>query len=187
MNIRTVISVVLGGGFLVASQAYAADDGIRRVTLLDVKKPSVQQVDEALFPADVIALKNECARMEKAGFRCQSVVPKSSLDSVQVTFARGSAELTKDAKIFLQAVGESLKKNSSEWSSVSIEGHTDTTGSDRTNQVLSVRRAESVKSFLATNFALSKIETIGRGSEKLRDQENPTAEVNRRIEFVTNW
>lgn len=187
MSIRTVTSVILIGSFLAVSQAYAGDEQIRRVTFLDVKKPTVKQVDEALFPADVIALKKECREMEKAGFRCQSVVPKSSLDSVQVTFARGSAELTKDAKVFLKAVGESLKKNSDEWKSVSIEGHTDATGTDATNQELSVRRAEAVKAYFATNFALTKIETIGRGSEKLRDQEDPTAEVNRRIEFVTNW
>jgi len=188
MFIRSVLSVLLVcGGFLAASQAYADDQGMRRVTVLDVAKPSVQQVNEALFPSDILAMKKECAEMEKQGLRCQNVIPKSSLDSVQVTFARGSAELSKDAKDFLQAVGESLKEHASDWKSVSIEGHTDSTGTDGINQVLSLRRAESVKAYLTANFGLSNIETVGSGSKRLRDPENPTAEVNRRIEFVTNW
>lgn len=188
MFTRSVLSVLLAcGGFLAVSPAYAEDGQVRRVTVLDVAKPSVQQVNEALFPPDILAMKKECVEMEKQGIRCQSVIPKSSLDSVQVTFARGSADLSKGAKEFLQAIGESLKEHKSDWKSVSIEGHTDSTGTDEINQALSLRRAESVKAYLTANYGLSNIETVGSGSKRLRDPENPTAEVNRRIEFVTNW
>ena len=187
MNIRSRIFIVVSSVFLVASQACAEGDGLRRVTVLDVPAPSVQQVDEALFPSDISAHKKECAQMEKAGFRCQSVIPKSSLDSVQVTFARGSATLSEEAKVFLKSVGESLQRHPDEWTSLLIEGHADVTGNESKNKILSKQRAESVKTYLGANFGISNIETVGRGSEKLRDTENPAAEINRRIEFTPSW
>lgn len=187
MKAKTVVAALLaGGGFLTAWQANAGDDSLRRVTVIDAAKPSVQQVNQALFPPEITDLKKECAAMEKQGFRCQSVVPKSSLDTVQVTFPRGSAELTQDGKDFLEAVGESLKSHPEEAKLVLIEGHTDSTGTDQINTALSLRRAEAVKTFLAGKFGLTNISTAGLGSKKLRDPQSPTAEINRRIEIVIN-
>jgi len=187
MNIHSRIFVAVFGGLLAVSQVYAGDDGMRRVTVLDVAAPSVQQVDEALFPSDILEHKKECEQMEKAGLRCQSVVPKSSLDSVQVTFASSSATLSKDAIVFLKSVGESLQRHSSEFKSLTIEGHADASGNENSNKILSKSRADSVKNYLVSNFGIPNIETVGRGSEKLRDPANPKAEVNRRIEFIPNW
>lgn len=187
MNIRSRIFIAVSAVFLIASQAYAEGGDLRRVTILDVPAPSTQQVDEALFPSDIATQKKECAQLEKAGLRCQSVIPKSSLDSVQVTFPRGSATLSDEAKVFLNSVGESLQRHSDEWKSLLIEGHADVTGNENNNKVLSKHRAEAVKTFLGANFGISNIETIGRGSEKLRDPENPAAEINRRIEFSPSW
>jgi hypothetical protein len=45
--------------------------------------------------------------------RCQSRIPKSSLDSVLVTFPRGSAALTGEAREFLDAVGKALQARES--------------------------------------------------------------------------
>ena len=73
------------------------------------------------------------------------------------------------------------------WKSLAIEGHTDSTGSDAANRRLSKNRADSVKDFLQTEFGLSNIETAGRASEMLRDTNDPTSGLNRRVEFVPNW
>ena len=64
---------------------------------------------------------------------------------------------------------------------------TDATGSDGANRRLSQQRADSVKSFLQAEFGLSNIETTGRSSDKLRDTDNPSSGLNRRVEFVPNW
>jgi OOP family OmpA-OmpF porin len=125
--------------------------------------------------------------MEKIGLRCQSVIPKSSLDTIQITFARGSAILTEEGKGFLRSVGTALQRKAGVWKSLAIEGHTDATGSDAVNRRLSQNRADSVKSFLQAEFGLSNIETMGRSSEKLRDTDNPSGGLNRRVEFVPNW
>jgi len=178
------ILVAIVAGLLFASQAFAEEESMRRVTVLDVAAPSAAEVDEALFPPDIAQHKSECAQMEKAGFRCQSAVPKSSLDTVQVTFAVNSAELSADAKVFLKSVGESLQRHQEDFKSLVIEGHADASGNETANKALSKKRADSVKNYLVGNFKLPSIETVGRGSEKLRDPANPRSEINRRIEFI---
>jgi len=167
--------------------SYGGDDEARQTVSINSPNPKVEDIEGALFPKEVVALKDECAQMEKIGLRCQSVIPKSSLDTIQVTFARGSAVLTDEGKGFLRSVGAALQRKAGVWKSLIIEGHTDATGSDSANRRLSQQRADSVKSFLQAEFGLSNIETAGRSSDKLRDTENPASGLNRRVEFVPNW
>lgn len=166
---------------------FASDEQARQTVSINSPNPKVEDVENALFPKEVVALKDECAQMEKIGLRCQSVIPKSSLDTIQVTFARGSAVLTDEGKGFLRSVGAALQRKAGVWKSLIIEGHTDATGSDGANRRLSQQRADSVKSFLQAEFGLSNIETTGRSSDKLRDTDNPSSGLNRRVEFVPNW
>lgn len=167
--------------------AFAADKEARQTVSINAAKPTVEQVESALFPKEISALKDECAQMEKIGLRCQSVIPKSSLDTIQISFPRGSAVLTEEGKEFLRSVGAALQRKAGVWKSLAIEGHTDATGSEATNRRLSKSRAESVKSFLEAEFGLTNIETVGHASAMLRDTENPGSGVNRRVEFVPNW
>ena len=179
-----VVAMVLASSFGVA---YAADDEARQTISINSPNPKVEDIEGALFPKEVVALKDECAQMEKIGLRCQSVIPKSALDTVQVTFAVGSAVLTEEAKGFLRSVGAALQRKAGVWKSLLIEGHTDATGTDTTNRKLSKGRADAVKGFLEAEFGLASIETNGRASEKLRDTDNPKSGMNRRVEFVPNW
>ena len=119
--------------------------------------------------------------------RCQSRIPKSSLDSVLVTFPRGSSELTGEAKGFLDSVGKALQAKESVWTSLRIEGHTDITGSPSVNERLSKERADVVKAYLVKNYKLKNVETVGRSSEQPKDTTDPTSALNRRIEFVPEW
>lgn len=171
----------------VGGVALAADDDARQTVSINTPNPKVEDVEGALFPKEIVALKDECAQMEKIGLRCQSVIPKSSLDTIQITFARGSAVLTEEGKGFLRSVGAALQRKAGIWTSVAIEGHTDATGSEAVNRRLSQNRADSVKGFLQAEFGLKNLETAGRSSEKLRDTDNPSGALNRRVEFVPNW
>jgi len=167
--------------------AIAGDQELRATVSINDKSPSVEQVETALFPQQLETQKKECTQLEQLGLRCQSVLPKSSLDSIQVTFARGSAKLTAEGKEFLDIVGKALQKREGTWTSLAIEGHTDSSGSPEINRKLSQARADAAKEYLQATYKLKNIETVGRGSSHLRDDGNPTAEVNRRIEFVPNW
>jgi outer membrane protein OmpA-like peptidoglycan-associated protein len=182
---RVIVTVLLASS--VCGVAFAADDEMRQTVSINTPNPKVEDVEGALFPKEIVALKDECAQMEKIGLRCQSVIPKSSLDTIQITFARGSAMLTEEGKGFLRSVGAALQRKAGVWKSLAIEGHTDATGSEALNRKLSKSRADSVKSFLQAEFGLSNLETAGLSSERLRDSENPTGAMNRRVEFVPNW
>lgn len=185
MNKRLLIAAAVAS--VAWGTAFAADEGLRQTTLIDKPNPSVEEVDAALFPKQIVDLKAECAQMEKAGMRCQSVIPKSSLDTIQITFDRGSAVLTEEGKGFLRSVGAALQRRSGVWKSLAIEGHADATGSEAVNRRLSQSRADSAKSFLVAEFGLSNIQTVGRSSEKLRDTDNPASSLNRRVEFIPDW
>jgi outer membrane protein OmpA-like peptidoglycan-associated protein len=190
MNARNMLTAAVVVVTSLVSSLGMADVGqdttIKRTTITTAT-PTPVEVDAALFPQEIIKLKDECAQMEKIGLRCQGVIPKSSLDTVHVTFSVGSALLTGDAKSFLRTVGASLKRKEGIWQSLTVEGHTDITGGIDANSRLSKARAEAVKKFLADEFGLTNINTIGRADEQLRDINNPTSAVNRRVEFIPNW
>ena len=101
-----------------------------------------------------------------------------------MTFDRGSANLTDQSKLFLEKVGTALKNRKDAFVKVVVSGHTDATGSKDGNRVLSKKRAETVRRYLAANYGITNVETIGRASDVLKDKANPAAAVNRRIEFV---
>jgi len=71
---------------------------------------------------------------------------------------------------------------------ITIEGHTDNRGNDKTNQLLSLRRAKAVKSYLMANMNLmdSQISAVGYGESKpIASNETEAGRAqNRRIDVV---
>ena len=69
-----------------------------------------------------------------------------------------------------------------------VGGHTDAKGADDYNQRLSQRRAQAVRDFLVTNFAIEpeKLMAVGYGEEQLKSVDEPLAAVNRRVQVI-NW
>lgn len=71
---------------------------------------------------------------------------------------------------------------------LSIEGHTDDKGDERTNQSLSLRRAKAVTSYLIANMGLteSQITAIGYGESKpiASNETEEGRKQNRRIDVV---
>ena len=102
-----------------------------------------------------------------------------------ILFDTDKADLKPEAQSNLQKLAASLQNNQN--TNILIVGHTDNTGSDSHNMDLSVRRAESVKSYIASNnVSPSRLTTSGKGeSEPIAD--NTTVEgraQNRRVEIV---
>ena len=101
-----------------------------------------------------------------------------------VNFEFNKATLTEDSKTILESAYNALVANPDV--RVEISGHTDSKGSDEYNQDLSLRRAQSVKSWLVQRgIAGDRMKTVGKG-EKEPIADNETAEgrtENRRIEF----
>jgi len=102
-----------------------------------------------------------------------------------VLFASGKAMLLPGAQNSLGQVADALKDLKT--ASITVEGHTDSTGSDVTNMELSRARAESVAAYL-TSRGLSKeqITTNGLGpSRPVASNDNPEGRAtNRRVEII---
>jgi outer membrane protein OmpA-like peptidoglycan-associated protein len=112
--------------------------------------------------------------------------PEAPKISLQLRFARNSAELTADAKRRLDVVGAALNEPALVNSNLIVSGHTDVTGSFEYNILLSQRRAEAVKFYLVTahDVAPARLRAVGRGPNDLIDEEHPQSSANRRVQLA---
>lgn len=107
--------------------------------------------------------------------------------SYGITFDYDSAEINDRMKATLDGIAHVLKNNDS--IKISVEGHTDSDGSNRYNQTLSERRAKAVVNYFLTAHRIdsSRLSPVGYGEER------PIAEntsllgraLNRRVDFVS--
>jgi len=111
--------------------------------------------------------------------------PKENTAIAALTFETGSAELTAQSKAMLGKFGQAFKDL--DGVPVLIEGHADPRGGEKYNLDLSRRRAASVRDYLVSQLGndAKQFEVVGYGPTRLMDPQNPTAKVNRRVEFVT--
>jgi len=106
--------------------------------------------------------------------------------SGSILFASNKYALLNTAMTKLDQVAEALKAQDADKRMV-VEGHTDSQGSDRINQPLSVNRAGAVRDYLVSRGVDSdKIRAIGMGSSRpLVDNRNAENRANnRRVEIV---
>jgi outer membrane protein OmpA-like peptidoglycan-associated protein len=102
-----------------------------------------------------------------------------------ILFETNSSTLSAQSQDALNKFSQSLQNNPE--TNVAISGHTDNTGSDKVNDPLSEKRAESVFNFLVSRgVARRRMTTVGNGS-KQPVASNATEEgraKNRRVEIV---
>jgi outer membrane protein OmpA-like peptidoglycan-associated protein len=112
-------------------------------------------------------------------------------EGIKITFDSGvlfdvdKATLRPDAKTNLIKLSAILNKYQD--TDILIEGHTDSTGSEDYNMDLSIRRAQSVSSYLATNKVLPTRFTVVGYGETQPIADNTTIEgrqLNRRVEIA---
>jgi outer membrane protein OmpA-like peptidoglycan-associated protein len=106
--------------------------------------------------------------------------------SGSILFASNKYALLETAKTKLDQVAEALKAQDADKRMV-VEGHTDSQGSDRINQPLSVNRAGAVRDYLVSRGVDSdKITSVGMGSSRpLLDNKNAENRANnRRVEII---
>jgi outer membrane protein OmpA-like peptidoglycan-associated protein len=110
---------------------------------------------------------------------------KPNID-LEITFDYNSADIGAKSMPSVQALGRALTNPDLKGSTFIVAGHTDAVGSETYNQDLSERRADSIKRYLVDKFSIAGADlvTVGYGKTKLKDPNNPTAEVNRRVQVV---
>jgi outer membrane protein OmpA-like peptidoglycan-associated protein len=109
-----------------------------------------------------------------------------SIDIQSINFAFGSAAIPYSQYPKVETIAEALHRllDRRPRARILIEGHTDAVGSDQFNQLLSERRAESLRRTLVREFGIPRraLETVGYGEEFLLV---PTSQENWRNRRVT--
>jgi peptidoglycan-associated lipoprotein len=108
------------------------------------------------------------------------------LDSETVNFETNKANLLKRSEVFLRELGLTLAQNKDKWSFITIEGHTDSRGSLKYNNKLSLARAYSVRDVLMrSGVVASRTKAVGYGPLKPLDSANNQLAWarNRRVEL----
>lgn len=182
---------VLGSLVLALSFPVWADDiGMLR------GKPSKDQIIQALSGGDRndevsprirtrgLAIGNAAATQEAAA-PAAPTGPRA-LD-LEIQFDYNSHKLTQDGAEVLDQLGAALQSEELRSAKrIVLEGHTDAKGSVTYNRLLSLRRAQSVKQYLASNHRIpnSKLKSVGKGSTELADPSNPEDGINRRVRVI---
>lgn len=107
--------------------------------------------------------------------------------NLQVHFKLGSAKLTRQAMAQIEELAAALSSPELANFAVTINGHTDATGSAEFNKALSLQRASAVRTHLVSHHGLeeSRLAVNGYGEEQLLEGLPPEDPANRRVEVVT--
>lgn len=113
------------------------------------------------------------------------VQDKPKID-LEINFDYNSANISAKSLPSVQALGRALTNNDLKGSTFVVAGHTDAAGGDAYNQDLSERRADAIKRYLVDKYGINGTDlvTVGYGKSKLKDPNQPLAEVNRRVQVV---
>ncbi len=103
---------------------------------------------------------------------------------LDVKFAIGKADLDASYTEQLDALGKTLSEN--EEINIEVQGHTDNTGAEAFNNLISQKRAEAVKNYLIQNFSIEEKRISAKGfgpSKPIADNSTRTGrKENRRVE-----
>ena len=111
---------------------------------------------------------------------------RTAVDLPTVTFDFNSAALTRQGEQQLDILASAVKEIGLAQEVLTIEGHTDASGSESDNQNLSERRAASAKDYLVSQGGLDPVHlnTIGFGKSRPLPDKPELAPEQRRIEVV---
>ena len=197
----TLVAVAVAGAIAFSTAAFAQDVGTLR------GKPSKEQILQALSPAATqsspafrtrgLSIGGDSGKPAtpdapaSAGATAAAPAGKAQARALdlEIPFEFNSDRLTNDGKEVLDQLGEALKSDElSGARAIVLEGHTDAKGSASYNKILSLRRAQSVRTFLTTKHSIpvSKLKAVGKGSTELADPKNPEDASNRRVRIIVD-
>ena len=140
--------------------------------------PDAKVIKEGLFPEDA------CKELERSGFKCMGFKPAVKYSLPAASFALGSAEIPETLRRQLDVFAEVLKGKSGSGRQIKVVGHADASGEPEANLVLSLKRANAVKSYLVQKGAdADMLVAVGQGAKKPKNAKDPYAAENRRVEI----
>jgi outer membrane protein OmpA-like peptidoglycan-associated protein len=107
---------------------------------------------------------------------------------LEVYFDYNKADITPAARQALGPLGQALIDPKLLGNRFVLIGHTDGKGGDDYNQILSERRAATVKDYLVRTFGIApeRLVSYGRGKSLLKNAAEPFAAENRRVQVINN-
>ena len=104
--------------------------------------------------------------------------------SLPVQFAFDSSEILPAARTQLDALAQGIKLLAP-GRIVTVEGHTDATGTPAYNLELSRNRARAVRDYLVREYGIdaARLKTVGYGPSQPIEDTDPYAAINRRVQF----
>jgi outer membrane protein OmpA-like peptidoglycan-associated protein len=201
LRLSGLTAITLGAALsMTAGLAIAADNKVSADQILNalqpkpltrglsVAQPQVDPSAKAREISFVDSLRNRKTRSLSLDERQEiaeiaSTKPKIDLD---IQFDYNSAEISKTSTQAVQELGKALSNPSLKDSTFVVAGHTDGIGGEAFNQDLSERRADTIKRYLVQNYRIAggDLVTVGYGKTKLKDAQDPTDPVNRRVQVV---
>jgi outer membrane protein OmpA-like peptidoglycan-associated protein len=141
-----------------------------------IKMRSLRLLDDA--PAGAAAATSAAAAV------AASEAARPSALSLPVQFAFDSAEILPQAKAQLDAIAAGIRMLPAT-QKVVIEGHTDAIGTEEYNELLSQRRALSVRRYLVAMHGIeaARLQAVGLGEHNPLPGRDPLASENRRVQF----
>jgi outer membrane protein OmpA-like peptidoglycan-associated protein len=141
-----------------------------------IKMRSLRLLDDA--PAGALATASAAAAV------AASEAARPQALSLPVPFAFDSADILPTAKSQLDAIAAGIRMLPID-QKVVIEGHTDAVGTEQYNEVLSQRRAQSVRRYLVATHGIdgSRLQAVGLGKHNPLPGSDPLAGENRRVQF----
>ncbi len=132
-----------------------------------VKVEEEKQVETEIITEELVALKNV------------------ELDGKNISFQLGKVLPTKKSQEFLSRLGKLLSENENVLEGINISGHTDDTGKDITNKILSHSRAQlAARALAAAGLSSEKLEVKSFSDSQPIAFETNTKFKNRRIEII---
>jgi outer membrane protein OmpA-like peptidoglycan-associated protein len=141
-----------------------------------------QDVANVLGNTRSIRLLDDAPAAPPAKARPQAKAEATAL-SLPVRFDFDSTEILPSARAQLDALAAGIKLLPS-GRIVTVQGHTDATGSDEYNLELSQERAVAVRDYLVQHHGIdpARLKTVGYGKQRPIESD-PYAAVNRRVQF----
>ena len=131
-------------------------------------------------PAPAVSRTRGLARRPDAA---ADAAPPQSVN-LKIAFEYNSSALKSEASDQLRQLGLALTSESLRNDRFVVAGHTDAKGNAQYNKQLSLKRAESVRRFLAAHGVdLGRLDAIGYGSEQPLMPDHPDDAANRRVEI----
>lgn len=179
---------IVGGNKAVTGSAKVKPAQHRKRALVVDREVNRLMVDLGLAGGKFVAfagedVKNPVVRKRKSVYQAKRRAKRTSANS-HLQFANASHQLDDRALAKVDALARTYQIAKGEIKQISINGYTNSIGSDRNNMLLSHNRASSVRAALVKKGVPANLVRFhGFGETKPMRGTNPAAPQNRRVEY----